>query len=53
MGQATDDDDFGEEIQDVGSSPTDTREREALLIQSGEGKEWPDDIIKDRKCVHQ
>jgi len=53
MGQATDDDDFGEEIRDVGSPQTDTREREALLIQPGEGKEWPGDRRKDRKCVHQ
>jgi len=53
VGQATNDDDFGEEIRDVGSPLTDTREREAILIQPGEGKEWPDDRIKDRKCVHQ
>jgi hypothetical protein len=35
-----DDDDFGEEIQDVGSPPTDTskREGEALLIETGEGR---------------
>jgi len=41
VGQATDDDDFGEEIQDVGSSPTDTSKKEgdAQLIQTGEGKE--------------
>jgi len=38
IGQATDDDDFGEEIQDVGSPPTDTsrRERETLFVQIGE-----------------
>jgi len=53
VGQATNDDDFGEEIRDVGSPPTNTREEEALLIQPGEGKEWPDDRRKDRECVHQ
>jgi hypothetical protein len=55
VGQATDDDDFGEEIQDIGSSPTDTskREGEALLIQTSEGREWLGDRRKDRECVHQ
>jgi hypothetical protein len=54
VGLATDDDDFGEEIRDVGSPPTNTskREGEALLIQIGEGKEWFDDRRKDKECVH-
>jgi hypothetical protein len=51
---AMDDDDFGEEIRDVGSPSTNTskREGEALLIQTGEGREWLGDRRKDRECVH-
>ncbi len=55
VGQATDDDDFGEKIQNVGSSPTDTskRKKEALLIQTGEGKKWLGVRRRDRECVQQ
>ncbi len=55
VGQATDDDDFGEEIRNIGSPPTDTskREGEPLFIQTGKGREWLGIRRKDRECVHQ
>jgi len=53
--QATDDDDFGGEIQDVGSPPTNTskREGETLFVQTGEETEWLGIKRKDRECVQQ
>jgi hypothetical protein len=55
VGQATDDDDFGEKIQDVRSPLNDTfkRKGEALLIQTGEGRKWLGVRRKDRECVQQ
>jgi hypothetical protein len=50
-----DDDDFGGEIQDVGSPPTDTskREGETLFIQTSKEMEWFGVRRKDRECVQQ
>jgi hypothetical protein len=51
--QATDDDDFSEEIQDIGSTLTDTpkREGETFFIQTGVETEWLGIKRKDRECV--
>jgi hypothetical protein len=53
VGPATDDDDFSEEIQDMGSSQTDTPkgEGELLFIQTGKETEWLGIRRKDRELV--
>jgi hypothetical protein len=53
VGQATDDDDFSGEIQDVGSPLTDTskKEGETLFVRTGEETEWLSVRRKDRECV--
>jgi len=53
VGQATDDDDFNEKIQDLGSPVTDTskKEKETLFVQTGEDTEWLGVWGKDRGCV--
>jgi len=55
VGHAMDDDDFGGEIQDVGSPPIDTskREGETLFIQTSKEMEWLGVRRKDRECVQQ
>jgi len=55
VGQAMDDDDFGGEIQDVGSPPTDMskRERETLFVQTGKETKWLGVRRKDKQCVRQ
>ncbi len=56
VGPATDDDDFSEEIQDIGNPLTDTPrgEGEALFVQTGKETEWLDVRKRDRGCVqHQ
>jgi hypothetical protein len=51
--QATDDDDFSEEIQDIGSTLTNTpkREGETLFVQTGKETKWLGVTRKDRECV--
>ncbi len=51
--QATDDDDFSEEIQDIGSPLTDTskREGETVFVQTGEETKWFGIRRKDKECV--
>jgi hypothetical protein len=53
VGPATDDDDFSEEIPDMGSSQTDTPkgEGELLFVQTGKETEWLDIRRKDRELV--
>ncbi len=50
---ATDDDDFSEEIQDIGNSLTDTPkgEGEALFVQTSKKIEWLGVRRRDRECV--
>jgi len=51
--QATNDDDFSEKIQDIGSTLTDTpkREGEPLFVQTGKETKWFGVRRKDRECV--
>ncbi len=53
IGPATDDDDFSEEIQDMGSSQTDTPkgEGELLFVQTGKETKWLGIRRKDRELV--
>jgi hypothetical protein len=56
VGPTTDDDDFNEEIQDIGNPLTDTPrgEGEALFVQTGKEIEWFGVRRRDRECVqHQ
>jgi len=53
VGPATDDDDFSEEIQDIGNTLTDTPrgEGETLFVQIGKETEWLGVRRKDKECV--
>jgi hypothetical protein len=53
VGRATDDDDFSEEIQDIGNTQTDTpkEEREILFVQTGKETEWFGVRRKDKEFV--
>ncbi len=53
VGPATDDDDFSEEIQDIGIILTDTPkgERETLFVQTGKKTEWLGVRRKVRECI--
>jgi hypothetical protein len=53
VGQATDDDDFNEEVYDIGSTLIDTPggEGETLFVQTGKKIEWLSVRRKDRECV--
>jgi len=56
VGPAMDDDDFSEEIQDIGNPLTDTPrgEEEALFVQTSKETEWLSVRRRDRECVqHQ
>jgi hypothetical protein len=56
VGQATDDDDFNEEVYDIGSTLIDTPggEGETLFVQTGKETEWLGMRRKDKECVkHQ
>jgi len=53
VGPATDDDDFSEEIQDIGNTQTDTHKEEGefLFVQTGTEIEWLDVRKKDKEFV--
>jgi len=53
VGPATDDDDFSEEIQDIGNTLTDTPrgEGETLFVQTGKETKWLGVKRKVRECV--
>jgi hypothetical protein len=53
VGPATDDDDFSEEIQDIGNTLADTPrgEGETLFVQIGKETKWLGVRRKDRECV--
>ncbi len=53
VGPATDDDDFSEEIQDIGITLTDTPkgEKETLFVQTGKETEWLGVKIEVRECI--
>jgi hypothetical protein len=53
VGLATDDDDFNEEIQDIGITLTDTPrgEREILFVQTSKETEWLGVRRKVRECI--
>jgi len=53
VGQAMDDDDFSEKIQDIGSTLTNTpkREGETLFVQTGKETKWINVRRRDRECV--
>ncbi len=53
VGSATDDDDFGEEVQDVVDAQVDVpgEEKEVLCVQSGQETEWMGVRRKDRRFV--
>jgi hypothetical protein len=53
VGPATNDDDFSEEIQDIGNTLTDTPrgEGETFFVETGKETEWLGVRRKDRECV--
>ncbi len=53
VGSATDDDDFGEEVQDIPGTQADApeEEKELLSVQSGKETEWMGVRRKDRRFV--